>query len=320
MKKKMMTIALCSALSFTVLAFGNPGAQGSMCKPVHGNGGETTDLGSDLPIILGLVLLLKCGYSLARHLDARVICNLVSGNGLTSLMEHIRDGDTLYKELLICGASVTAVDNNGKTALHYAVEYDDTGDGRIVSLLLHYKSDCDVADNNGMTPLMTAVSCNNKTVCKMLLGSGANIYAADNTGKRALEYAAENGDKNLIKLFFSKDVECKTKDEMTQIGLSEEVQKLLLDENIAYHDYLVKQSIPYARVLESKKMAEPQIFSILSGVYGNGINRSDVQEKIREKLLTPKALQERTQEMNAAILKAKIKRLKAAEAEIGGLC
>jgi ankyrin repeat protein len=102
--------------------------------------------------------------------------NLSNRFGETALMHACaRDFDmmeNIQTALLERGADVSASDQNGDTALHYAARNDD---------------------KNGA-----------KVLCDMLLDFGAAADAVNNAGKTALDIATENGNEPLVKLLLTK--------------------------------------------------------------------------------------------------------------------
>lgn len=63
----------------------------------------------------------------------------------------------------------------------------------------------DIADDNGVTPLMRAARDNNSSAIAEMVAEGHNINAADNAGNSALIYAARNGaEEAALMLMFHK--------------------------------------------------------------------------------------------------------------------
>ena len=60
-------------------------------------------------------------------------------------------------------------------------------------LLLESKCDANVADKDGETPLIVAVSCNELTVARELVWSLCDLKIRDNKGKTAAEMAKQHG-------------------------------------------------------------------------------------------------------------------------------
>ncbi|KAJ5871562.1 ankyrin repeat-containing domain protein [Penicillium soppii] len=86
-----------------------------------------------------------------------------------------------------------AVDNseNGKmsagpTVLHRAVQ---TGNSKVVCLLLEHNADCNSRDNTGLTPLLCAVIGGHEEVLEVLLSHGARLGYVDNAHWSALHWA-----------------------------------------------------------------------------------------------------------------------------------
>ena len=91
-----------------------------------------------------------------------------------------------FKALLDCGASLTAVNGRGETALHVAASKGDAGK---VALLLDRGANPNIADQRGRTPLMSAVEHSDLAMVVRLLESGANVLAEDQAGLGPLKIA-----------------------------------------------------------------------------------------------------------------------------------
>nr|CAG4634617.1 EOG090X014D [Alona affinis] len=155
--------------------------------------------------------------------------------------------ETLSMALLERVANLS--DNNGNTALHYAVSHSQWD---IVSLLLDSKvcypqlrnkagysppmlaalaqpknttelqvlerlfslADVNVkATQHGQTPLMLSVSHGRVEVCRLLLAAGANVNVQDADGSTALMCAAEHGHTPIVKLLLAQpDIDLQLKD------------------------------------------------------------------------------------------------------------
>lgn len=73
-------------------------------------------------------------------------------------------------ELLIQkGANVNAKGEDGKTPLHYTIEYDNV---EFASLLIRNKAEVDAKDNSGYTPLHRCAIYNSTKIAKVLLENG----------------------------------------------------------------------------------------------------------------------------------------------------
>jgi hypothetical protein len=101
------------------------------------------------------------------------------------------------RRLLERGANVNAVDDNGRTLLHVAVEYAHRD---IVALLIRSGANVDAVDNYGWTPLHVAVEYAHRDIVALLLRSGANVDAVDNNGWTPLHWAAHDGHRDIVAL------------------------------------------------------------------------------------------------------------------------
>ncbi|MBX9735555.1 MAG: ankyrin repeat domain-containing protein [Phycisphaerales bacterium] len=112
---------------------------------------------------------------------------------LTPLMVAARGGDLeKVKALLASGASVDDTDADGNSALNSAVQGSDNS--AIITLLLSSGSKPNVADVEGVTPLMRAAERGNADLARALLERGADASLKDRRGWRALEWANNRGD------------------------------------------------------------------------------------------------------------------------------
>lgn len=101
------------------------------------------------------------------------------------------------KFLLENNANVNAKDREQRTALHWAVNSNNSD---IVKLLLNYSAEIDAADNNHQTPLFWASTYGHEEIVKVLLTGGADMDARDSFGKSPLHAAASKNHLEVAKL------------------------------------------------------------------------------------------------------------------------
>lgn len=115
------------------------------------------------------------------------------------MMRAALAGDTgAVKDLVSKGADVSAKDNEGRTALMFAVIniHRET-----VKVLLDRGADVNARANDGGTALMLATSGGDGEIVQMLLRKGADVRGAfEATGKTAHELAAEKGYATVVEL------------------------------------------------------------------------------------------------------------------------
>ena len=136
-------------------------------------------------------LLLRRGDEMINEADDRGITPLMYA-GLSSNRNKDDGPHNLVALLLHEGADKTAVDNQGRNAVHHAAA---TGNEMAMEHLLPDMSGAEIdgRDEDGATPLHLA-SFNGRSRCmRMLLNAGADADAVDNDGKTALDYAKEGG-------------------------------------------------------------------------------------------------------------------------------
>lgn len=86
-------------------------------------------------------------------------------------------------------------DNNGRTALHYAVARFD-----IAKMLVNHGADVNVRDNNGDVPLHIAITDNRNDSIKLLLSRSSIVNASNNKGELPIHLAVRIRNTHAIKL------------------------------------------------------------------------------------------------------------------------
>jgi ankyrin repeat protein len=102
------------------------------------------------------------------------------------------NNETIIRLLLQQGADFSRLDQNGKTALHAAVESGRLG---LVTLLLA-GNDANVKDSSGRTALFSAVQAGNDEITRALLEGGIDVTYKDPLGETALHVAVESGSES----------------------------------------------------------------------------------------------------------------------------
>jgi uncharacterized protein len=120
------------------------------------------------------------------------LCVAVSAAQAQSrLMDAIKANDaSAVRTLLETRTDVNAVQADGTTALHWAVDRDAA---EIVQLLIRAGANVKAINRYGVTPLWLASLNGNATTIGMLLEAGADASAASEEGETALMVAARTG-------------------------------------------------------------------------------------------------------------------------------
>ena len=105
------------------------------------------------------------------------------------------------QSLLAQHVDVNAPQPDGMTALHWAVNQDDT---EFVTLLLRAGADVKAANRYGVTPLSLACTNGNGAIVKSLLDAGADPNSALKGGETVLMTAARTGKVEPIKLLLAR--------------------------------------------------------------------------------------------------------------------
>ena len=153
--------------------------------------------------------LLECsiqgnGVEISRLLSIGVSPNCrKKENGKTPLHYAVQFGYTnVIKLLLVARADPNISDRWGLTPLNWASESSEVElNEHIVKVLLDEGGDPNNADKRGTTPLHTAARVGgNRKIVQLLLGAGADPNRKDDDGKVPLHFAVQFGYTSVIKL------------------------------------------------------------------------------------------------------------------------
>lgn len=123
--------------------------------------------------------------------------NSATDDGTTALHCAIAPGNpAIVSRLLGFGAQPNVADHDGRTPLWLAVHREDA---RIAALLLDYKADPDCrVGKNRLTPLMAAAKNGRIEVVNLLLDRGADPRLVSEDGRTAANFARENFKANMV--------------------------------------------------------------------------------------------------------------------------
>jgi serine/threonine-protein phosphatase 6 regulatory ankyrin repeat subunit B len=101
--------------------------------------------------------------------------NFDSGDGYTALtLTYLRDADKIARLLLEHGANVNArYKLTGDTALLHAVKEGESGEEKVIDVLLEFKANVNIRDNDGHTALYYAKRAGKEALVQKLLQHGA---------------------------------------------------------------------------------------------------------------------------------------------------
>jgi hypothetical protein len=137
-----------------------------------------------------------------KCLDRGANVNVKGTDGKTALIISIeRKEIDLIRILINSGADVNLADNNGVSPLIYALLINPI-DIRILNRLLEAGADVNLADNNGVSPLIYALLINpiDIRIVNMLLERNADPNTRDNLGISVYEYAQSTNNDDIVEL------------------------------------------------------------------------------------------------------------------------
>lgn len=121
--------------------------------------------------------------------------NTVNKDGFSALILAVyRNNNQVAQFLIENGANINENSPMGSPLMAATVK----GNIEIVKILLNKKADVNVADENGTTALMYAVQFANFAIIEQLLNHKVNKTHKDKQGKTAFEYAVFSGNEQII--------------------------------------------------------------------------------------------------------------------------
>ncbi|XP_034942443.1 putative ankyrin repeat protein RF_0381 [Chelonus insularis] len=118
-------------------------------------------------------------------------------------------GDNCIQDILDSNVDIDAVNRDGETALHLAIQWNDDN---IVKLILKKNPNIDMKNNIGDTALHKTVKRKHCHMVELLLKNGANVNLKDGSEKTVLHLAIELDELNIIPLLLENKANANLKD------------------------------------------------------------------------------------------------------------
>ncbi|XP_064639345.1 ankyrin-1-like [Lineus longissimus] len=123
-----------------------------------------------------------------------------------------------FQRIVDFGVDVDCCGSGGDSALHFCAVHGIT---HAASVLIQLGATVDLADVNGITPLMTACLHGHQAIVKLFLENKADALKKDNRGQQALHYASERGNLKIIRELLKQvpeiDINAKSKEGETAL-------------------------------------------------------------------------------------------------------
>lgn len=121
-----------------------------------------------------------------NHLDK-------SGRTLLHIAVDCNDPDVMRRCLKLGSIGIDIKDNTGRTALHTAAASWRSSAYEITSVLLEHEAAIATIDNEGYTPLWTAIKSSDRQICSLLTSNGAKVNEKNSKGQTVLIAARDVG-------------------------------------------------------------------------------------------------------------------------------
>ena len=134
-----------------------------------------------------------------RMMQSGIDLNYRNNNGNTALMYAIMYNRVEIARMLIdSGVDVNIRDNRDNTALIWTILFDNI---EISRMLINVGADINIPGDRGRSALIWAIQSENTKFAKLFINSGADLYIRDITGKTALDYISKIDDNRIKKKY-----------------------------------------------------------------------------------------------------------------------
>jgi ankyrin repeat protein len=147
------------------------------------------------------------------------ILNCVTKSGLTPLLvlamslDGSKDARTLFAAMARDGAGVGGFDERVQFLPQGLISMlAEKGEATLLRLVLKHGANVNEAEEQGVTPLMTACVLGNDDAAEVLIKAGANVTAVDGYGKTALHQAAVACAPKIIETLIAKGASLSAED------------------------------------------------------------------------------------------------------------
>lgn len=196
--------------------------------------------------------IVNIGDIVAMLLKYSANANLEDFEGCNPLHHAVREPNmaSVAELLLQAGAKINTKDRRGMTPLHHIFDLDDE---EMVNLLLHHegsinekdvngttvlssavlvgnefivelllrdpRTEINLGDLNGITPLHLAAAYKRIAVCEILIAYGADVNALDAWNATPLHYAAYGGTPEIVSLLLQANASDQIKDDLSYLSI-----------------------------------------------------------------------------------------------------
>ncbi len=133
---------------------------------------------------------------------------------VASIVASIKNKDIhlkkILKEYYENGFNFNSKHYQGKTLLHYAIDYNVAN---VIPLLIKYGCNPNICDDNYMTPLHLAINKGSDVIVKTLIKNGADVNIVGEFEQTPLHLAVICGNLKLTKLLISSGADVSLVDE-----------------------------------------------------------------------------------------------------------
>lgn len=202
---------------------------------------------------------IKCkhGTIAKKLLEKGINFNKKNKKGQTLLHGFVQHVPEMIFQLSEYKIEMNAQDNEGKTAVHYAVQNQDLAS---IAYLAERGADLNIKDNQGQQPLIYSIIRGHLPLTQCLVEHGADVNIKDNQGKRPLDYSVIQGHLPLTQCLVGHGADVNIKNDQgdtpLHVAINEdkiEIAELLIQKGINASICNGKSFSPLFWILEKNK-------------------------------------------------------------------